>query len=306
MAAAESKEFVITTSGRQYLPYNTPSQKEWEGPFYFLQAADTQLGLQERYVEKLENPGWAKEVEWTRQMVRDVNQMTPRPKFLVVCGDLVDAYPETQAVTRLLQETDLKRELVSLEVPLVCVCGNHDVGDVPTPTSVASYQASFGDDFFSFWCGGVFFLVVNSQYYKNSSEVESLAAEQEIWLEQQLEEVRQQKPKHCVVFQHIPYFISTTEEDDEYFNLPLQLRQRLLSRLYDAGVRYVFCGHYHRNAGGHYKDLEEVVTSAVGAQLGSDTNGFRLVKVLDDRLEHTYYGLGTAPTTIDLPQGSLV
>ncbi|KAK4313485.1 hypothetical protein Pmani_012242 [Petrolisthes manimaculis] len=304
MEKSGRKEFVITTNDQHYLPFHNPQQRTWDGPFYFIQAADTQPGLQERYVEGLKDPGWTKEVEWTRQMVKDINKMEPRPKFLVICGDLLDAYPETQAATRLLQEEDLKKELLSLEIPLVCVCGNHDVGDIPTPSTVASYRASFGDDFFSFWCGGVFFLVVNSQYYQDSTKVEILAAEQEAWLEHQLEQVVHQKPKHCVVFQHIPYFISSPEEDDEYFNLPKQLRDNLLSRLYKAGVRYIFCGHYHRNAGGHYLDMEEVVTSAVGAQLGPDTNGFRIVKVLHDKMEHTYYALGNAPTHIDLTQGT--
>ena len=34
-----------------------------------------------------------------------------------------------------------------------------------------------------------------------------------------------------------------------------------------------------RNAGGFYRDLEVVVTSALGCQLGADTHGMRLVRV---------------------------
>ena len=51
-------------------------------------------------------------------------------------------------------------------IPLVCVCGNHDVGDKPTVATVSSYRQSFGDDYFSFWIGGVHFIVLNSQYYE--------------------------------------------------------------------------------------------------------------------------------------------
>jgi hypothetical protein len=34
-----------------------------------------------------------------------------------------------------------------------------------------------------------------------------------------------------------------------------------------------------RNAGGFYKDLEVVVTTAIGCQLGNDQNGMRIVTV---------------------------
>ena len=38
-------------------------------------------------------------------------------------------------------------------------------------------------------------------------------------------------------------------------------------------------GVVSRNAGGFYRDLEVVVTSALGCQLGADTHGMRLVRV---------------------------
>ena len=85
-----------------------------------------------------------------------------------------------------------------------------------------------------------------------------------------------------------------------------ELRTRKLEQLWAAGVSKVFCGHYHRsqystvqystlqystvqytpdccvvsrNAGGFYRDLEVVVTSALGCQLGADTHGMRVVRV---------------------------
>lgn len=66
------------------------------------------------------------------------------------------------------------------------------------------------------------------------------------------------------------------------------------------GVRVIFCGHYHRNAGGFYKDMELVVTSAIGAQIGSDPHGIRVVKVTEHAVTHKYYGLDLVPETIDL------
>ena len=53
-------------------------------------------------------------------------------------------------------------------------------------------------------------------------------------------------------------------------------------------MRYIFTGHYHRNAGGTYKDIEEVVTSAIGAPLGEDPSGFRIVSVSEIAITHDY------------------
>ncbi|KAK8741670.1 hypothetical protein OTU49_002331 [Cherax quadricarinatus] len=295
------EHFFVLSQNRQFLPFYYGDEKRWTEPFFFIQAADTQFGMQEKYMEQKEVYGWDQEIAWSKQMVKDINAMYPAPKFLVVCGDLLDAWPHTEPEIRLQQEVDFKKVFAGLKIPLVCVCGNHDIGNTPTPDTVGSYRSSFGDDFFSFWCGGVFFIVVNTQYYEDSSQCEDLAAEQEAWLDQQLEVVRREKPQHAIVFQHIPFFLTSPEEEKEYFNMAPALRQTMLDRFYDAGVRYIFCGHYHRNAGGFYKDMEEVVTSAVGAQLGECQQGFRLVKVLEDHLEHQYYNLGTAPTHIHLP-----
>lgn len=39
---------------------------------------------------------WAEEVELTKQAVEAVNRLVPRPRFMVLCGDLVHAMPGTE------------------------------------------------------------------------------------------------------------------------------------------------------------------------------------------------------------------
>ena len=36
---------------------------------------------------------------------------------------------------------------VDESIPLVCVCGNHDVGNTPTRATVALFRSRFGDDY---------------------------------------------------------------------------------------------------------------------------------------------------------------
>lgn len=292
-------KFNSSARGKRFLPFNRKNEREWQGDFSFIQAADTQFGMQESYIEKKEDFGWEQEISWSRELVHQVNTLSPKPRFMVICGDLLDAWPETQGITRSKQEKDFKNVFQNLQVPCVCVCGNHDIGNQPSMESVSRYRSSFGDDFFSFWCGGVYFLVLNSQYHEDSSRVPQLALEQEIWLEQELKKLKKRKPKHAVVFQHIPYFLQHPDEEKEYFNYAPDLRNTMLEKLYEAGVRHVFSGHYHRNAGGMYKDLEQVVTSAVGAQLGDDKQGYRIVNVTKAGLNHEYR---TIKTTITIPR----
>lgn len=74
------------------------TESQWKGPFFFIQAADTQFGMIESYLEKKPNPQWDKEIALTEKAVEAVNRMEPKPRFFVVCGDLVDAMPGEYAL----------------------------------------------------------------------------------------------------------------------------------------------------------------------------------------------------------------
>jgi hypothetical protein len=81
----------------------------WEGSFFFLQLADTQLGFYNDnqvffciiylfivllgFIFICFMQSWDKEIALATRAVRCINAMRPRPRFVVVCGDLVHAYP---------------------------------------------------------------------------------------------------------------------------------------------------------------------------------------------------------------------
>ena len=108
--------------------------------------------------------------------------------------------------------------------------------------------------------------------------------------------------KHKVMFQHIPWFLKTPDESKEYFNIDIDLRKKMLTKFKSSNVSKIFCGHYHRNAGGWDESLEVIVTSAIGCQIGQDPHGMRIVKVFEDHIEHKYHSLDDCPTDIDLKQ----
>ena len=73
------------------------------------------------------------------------------------------------------------------------------------------------------------------------------------------------------------------------FNVFKEIRLPMLEKFAKAGVKAIFCGHYHQNAGGRYGQIDHVVTSAVGYQMGQDKSGLRVVKVTEGGIEHIYH-----------------
>ncbi|XP_059572822.1 serine/threonine-protein phosphatase CPPED1 isoform X2 [Alligator mississippiensis] len=267
---------------------------QWKAPFYFIQGADPQFGLMKAWaIGDCDSGGdeWEEEIKLTEQAVQAINKLNPKPKFFVLCGDLIHGMPGTQ--WRKDQEQDLKNVLkkVDQDIPLVFVSGNHDIGNAPTPETIDDYCKHWGDDYFSFWIGGVFFLVLNSQLYFNSSKCPELKQAQDEWLNGQLAIAEKQKCKHVIVFQHIPLFLKDPDEDHDYFNLEKSVRHNIMEKFQKAGIKAVFSGHCHKNAGGFYKGLEMVVSSAIGCQLGEDTHGLRVVIVTEEDIVHRYYSL---------------
>ncbi|KAK2820841.1 hypothetical protein Q5P01_023800 [Channa striata] len=282
---AASDDLFLRAKHRTYSGLTEDAERVWTGPFCFIQAADPQLGLMKAWRDGDCDGGgdeWAEEVELTKQAVEAVNQLTPRPRFMVLCGDLVHAMPDTPF--RGGQERDLKAALKGTDpsIPLVFVSGNHDLGNTPTPSTVEQYCSAWGDDYFSFWL------------FYDASACPQLKDAQEEWLEEQLSRVSSSSstvPKHVLVFQHIPLYLKSPDEDDDYFNLQRGVRQNLMDRFKKAGVKAVFSGHYHRNAGGCHGGLDMVVSSAIGCQLGDDTHGVRVVVVTADGVIHRYHSL---------------
>ncbi|XP_028914495.1 serine/threonine-protein phosphatase CPPED1 [Ornithorhynchus anatinus] len=294
MSAAEERDVFRRAQGRTLHAFAAENERHWEAPFYFIQGADPQFGLMKAWADGDCSSGgdeWEQEIRLTEQAVQAINRLDPKPKFFVLCGDLIHGMPGTP--WREEQIKDLKRVLKNIDrdIPLVFVSGNHDVGNTPTSETIDDYCQMWGDDYFSFWVGGVLFLVLNSQLYFDSSKCPDLKRAQDQWLNTQLALAEQRKCRHAIVFQHIPLFLQSLDEDDSYFNITKPLRQEMMDKFVKAGIKAVFSGHYHRNAGARCKDLDMVVSSAIGCQLGKDAHGLRVVVVTAEKIVHRYYSL---------------
>jgi 3',5'-cyclic AMP phosphodiesterase CpdA len=185
-------------------------------------------------------------------------------------------------------------------IPVYSVAGNHDVENVPTPATVAAYTNSFGPDHYTFRHQGFIGIVLDSSLIYSPQKVPDQLAEQERWLKAELERARNEGARHIVVFQHHPWFLSAADEPDQYFNIPKERRARHLALFREFGVKYLFSGHYHRNAIARDGSIEAITTGPVGKPLGDGKSGIRIAIVRDDRIEHRYYDLGDLPNRISL------
>ena len=254
--------------------------------WFFIQMSDPQFGM------FTDNHGFEQETANFEFAIATANRL--KPAFVVVTGDLVNNASNDAQVAQ------YKHDAALATVPLYSVAGNHDVGNEPTPASLARYRERFGRDYYTFQAPDTLAIVLNSNLIKAPQNVQEDAARQEQWLRATLAQARRDGVKHVIVFQHIPFFISDPNEPDQYFNIPLEARRRYLALLHEYNVEHVYAGHLHHNAYGRDGALEMVSTGPVGKPLGADPSGFRIITVDGDRFESHYYGLGDMPSSVDV------
>ena len=254
--------------------------------FFFLQFSDPQFGM------FTDNKDFAQETANFEFAVAAANRL--HPAFLIVTGDLVNKPGDAAQIAEYLRVA----ATLDRSIPLYNVAGNHDVENVPTPESVAAYIKVFGPDWYSFRRGNLYGIVLDSSIIHSPDKTADLAAAQERWARAELEKARQSGAKHIVIFQHHPWFLKDAAEEDQYFNIPTARRAMFLDLFRQAGVKYLFSGHYHRNALARDGDIEMITTGPVGKPLGEAKSGIRVVIVKGDGISHRYYDFGEIPNQI--------
>ena len=259
-----------------------------QDPLFWVHASDPQFGM------FTNNKDFRQETANWEFVVANVNRL--RPAFLVVTGDLTnqegnaDQIAEYQRISKKLDPA----------IKLHSVPGNHDVANDPTPETLAAYRKAYGPDYYSFREGSLYGIVLDSSLFKAPAKVTAEAAKQELWLEVELKKA-QVAGAIPVVFQHISFFLEKADEPDQYFNIPMETRRRVLALLKRYGVHYVFAGHYHRNSFGKDGELEMVTSGPAGKSLGPEGSGIRFGELKGTVVNHAYYSLGAIPNEYPIP-----
>merc|ERR1719203_148206 len=277
----------------------------------FIIAADTQFGiLMDGFA--MDRPNWSQEIEISRKCVAQINAMQgcKRPLYVCVCGDLVDTESSFSGAIaswkkvmngwerNLVYEQqvkDFKRVWARLnpDIALVCLCGNHDVGNRPTKESINRWTSSFGDEFLSFWVNGTFNICLNNCLFSNPTGAPDLFAEQLQWMEEKLAYARENDATHIFVYGHFPWFLKDEEEADDYltsfsaapagwgppgarfsdsyFTVPYEQRKLAMVLFKKYDVTACFSGHFHQNVVAKSSwGMPMIVTGPLSMNLTSD------------------------------------
>jgi len=281
-------------------------------PFFFVQMADPQFGMfphfsgmideqiedrrrRQLFVRKTPKKitGFEDETRLYTQAIEATNRL--KPAFVAMCGDMINDAGDQSQLDELFRITHLLDD----DIPIYWVSGNHDVGDAPTPESLALYRERFGPDNFSFDYDGYHFAVINSSVCYNPENVPSEWESLVQFLKDDLHEARANGCDDIILFLHHPLFLENADEGDGYFVIPRERRKVILEILHEHDALSVFAGHWHRNNYAYDGKLQMVVTGAVGYPLGDDPSGLRVVKV-DGDVTHQYYAMNDIPNSMEL------
>jgi 3',5'-cyclic AMP phosphodiesterase CpdA len=161
------------------------------GQKFFMLLSDPQMGMFEK------DTSWLQESANLDFAMAAANRL--HPAFVLICGDLVNKQGDPG-------EIDAFRASIAKlgpGIPLHLVAGNHDVGNVPTPTTLKDYRARFGPDYYSFRSGNLFAIVLNSSLMGTRGN-EAEDATQLQWLDQQL--IRGFNGQNIVIFSTFHFF----------------------------------------------------------------------------------------------------
>ncbi|MCL6543919.1 MAG: metallophosphoesterase [Bryobacteraceae bacterium] len=233
--------------------------------FVFAVIADPQVGWKQ---EELDRQQFARVVAAVNGLKED-----SRPDFVLLAGDLVND-PKSAAQWEAMDA--IRR---TLKVPFYSVPGNHD----PKPDGASGR--------FSFVHKGCLFLGMDSNLW--SSGAQDSAQEQFAWLEGQLR--ARNRPRLAFVIQHHPLYLHHPEEKDEYFNIPLAWRTRLLKLFEAEQVTAHLAGHLHRNTTGWHRGMAMLVTPSSLYNFDSTPPGFRLIEVHSSGFNETYVVVPVRP-----------
>ena len=139
------------------------------------------------------------------------------------------------------QNEDFKRiwSRIHPDIGLVCLCGNHDLGNRPTPRSISRFRAAYGDEYLAFWCNGTYNIVVNNVLFVDPSGAKRVYRSQLKWLEETLAGCT---ADWLVVVGHRPVYSGAARE-----NWPAETRfQHHMKRLMrEHAVDLYIDGHDH-------------------------------------------------------------
>ncbi|TYZ59765.1 hypothetical protein PybrP1_007648 [[Pythium] brassicae (nom. inval.)] len=160
---------------RGYVGLTHDLQNEWADSFSFLVGRDSVATLEIASA--------------TREGTPEANKQ--KPAFVVICGDFVHAEPGQESFDAQVSAFQQLVSEIHPDTRLVFVPGrSSDSGKSGAASDAAfieAYETSFGASHFSFWFGGMKFIVMNSTLLLHPEAFADRIKQQEDWLAKELE-----------------------------------------------------------------------------------------------------------------------
>lgn len=205
-----------------------------------------------------------------------------KPDLVFFAGDMCHA------------RANLKKEWPSLlkdvEAPYLTAVGNHDVPDPVKKEDVDRFVEVFGAEYASLELNGWKVIVFNSQYIRPTEETE-LYERQVEWFQKEVADGKE-KGTPMILGSHVPPFVKSLDEKDEYFNFPTKIRQDFLDFARENGARFYLAGHTHTTLERNYRDVPILNAETTSRNFDNRPFGFRLLKIdADMNYEWNFVGL---------------
>jgi 3',5'-cyclic AMP phosphodiesterase CpdA len=249
--------------------YCTSCTHSKQQPFSFIQLCDPQLGM----------GAYEHDLQTFKQAVKQINELDV--DFVIICGDLVHEANDCSYV-------DFKNIKEGLEVPCYLISGNHDVGNPPNDSTLNDYRKNVGEDYYVFQHKGYSFILTNTQLWKTNVENES-EKHNDWFLEILNDQTEEQLP--VFVVGHYPLFTELPDENEHYFNIPLEKRKELLTLFGENNVKAYLSGHVHKLLINSCENIQLVSGETTSKNFDNRPFGFRLWQVSADTIKHHFVAL---------------
>lgn len=208
---------------------------------------------------------------------QEINNLRPRPDFVVIGGDLVanGTRAEFDVFLRVFEK---------LQPPVYTLCGNHDLIDGESPIH---YQRHFGDLCYAFDHNGYHCIALDTTHrdYETYGWHGCVQPEVRDWLKWHLDTVPPDKP--ILLFTH--QGLVGSRED---LSCDVENADEVLGLLEGHHLVAGFSGHAHRLRCHEWKGTPFFVNAALSStheNLGGEPPGFFVVKVRDGRVSVAYH-----------------
>jgi 3',5'-cyclic AMP phosphodiesterase CpdA len=218
--------------------------------------------------------------------IRQANAL--RPAFVIVSGDVTHRRaPEEYAA--------LEPCLAEIESPFTITPGNHDLLSPDDWEGLEAFRERFGPDYSRFAFGGAEFLCLNAMTLPaeqaNTPSTREESRRQWEWLEGSLREIRSGGEDPVFLLLHVPPFVREEDETEEYFNLPMSARRKLLDLVRRFDIRTLIAGHTHHTFEIATPDFSLYTTGGTAVVFDDRGYGFRVFEVDSGRVSQRYVRL---------------